>query len=107
MFGWCPIGLGWDHGPKGFGWQDPIELGSLVDPQSDRIDGCLGEWFAIERHAQIGLGVFHPNDPLALRAFGRNDWVGPPIAWLDQLLDGIETIASLGFFRAVASDAML
>jgi hypothetical protein len=51
--------------------------------------------------------VFHPNDPLALRAFGRNDWVGSPIAWLDQLLDGIETIASFGFFRAVASDAML
>jgi hypothetical protein len=51
--------------------------------------------------------VFHPNDPLALKAFGRNDWVGPPIAWLYQLLDGIETIASLGFFRAVASDAML
>jgi hypothetical protein len=67
----------------------------------------LGEWFAIERHAQIGLGVFHPNDPLALRAFGCNDWVGPPIAWFDKLLDGIETVASLGFFCAVASDTML
>ena len=84
-----------------------VELRALLDPLFEERDLRGGERVVLLRHAVVFVGGDEALEEQAAVGFARGDRCIAALALLQELLEGVDTVAALGFLLLMAGEALV